>query len=159
MNMIEELKKVEGKKINEIGRAADMLWIGFGEKTEKIFPNGKTKQRHAYSLHLQCPWRIVDNSKVILGSYDMYITKCENDEYEYASGDDFNTIFDENAKLFNKDIFPLNVLKVQLDAIGNIKIEFQHNYYLEVFIHSSIEKEFWRFIETAEDEHIVHYDI
>lgn len=53
-----EISCLIGQRINYIGRASNMLDIHFGENVVVTTRLG-TKTVGTYTLHVQCPWRII----------------------------------------------------------------------------------------------------
>jgi hypothetical protein len=51
-----------GQRLATIGRAADMAWLGFGEK--RVDDRGRVV--HAYALHLQTAFRLLEGDHVLL---------------------------------------------------------------------------------------------
>lgn len=155
---LEKIKIIVGASFKDIGRAGNTLWITAGND---IINNGT--ERRKYSIHVQCPWRITKNSKIILASGDIYIPSSN---YQYTEEEGFqwdilgNNKFDEyiaSEKIFLQDLVVKNV---HVDELGGLKIIFNNQTVFESFINSSIDDEFWRFIEYNHNssEHVVVFE-
>lgn len=137
-------------------RAADMLTLGFGElKIVKNF-KGEDIERADYVLHIQCPWRIVSASEIIVGDLDRLLKGFSaNSGFEYFSGTDWDRVgvnlWDKRMFVFIENEFPLIVQSVQADFWGGFKLFFERDYVLEVIpMHSSVVNfENWRFFEPG----------
>lgn len=60
---IQYLDEIIGKPICAMGRAANMLWIGIGEKFATTNWRGEAVEKSTYALHVQTGWRIVSEAK------------------------------------------------------------------------------------------------
>ena len=101
-SFIISLKKLEGCNLTCIGRTANMMYLEFGGKVKKV-SRGKVRIYPEYTLHIQCPWRIKENSEIILGSGDIYRPFCldvpDDWDYEiYNRKDEESSVFDVAVK-------------------------------------------------------------
>src|SRR5690242_12017008 len=63
----------------DAGRAADLLWLAFGQRqTIKDF-RGKPREGGEYAWHVQCAWRFVQGEKVVAGNRDLYYPRGYKD--------------------------------------------------------------------------------
>ena len=71
-----------GMPLWDAGRAADLLWLAFGQRqTIKDF-RGKPREAGEYALHVQCAWRFVLGEKVVAGNRDLYYPRGYKDPKE-----------------------------------------------------------------------------
>jgi len=83
------LQVLVGKTLWSSGRAADLQSFQFGQHRTVTDSRGKTKDVGAYSLHVQCAWRIRQADSVIVGSRDLYSPKGDSPDPRFdwqASG-------------------------------------------------------------------------
>jgi len=158
----ETLRQLVNLPLWSIGRAGGLVWFAFGVERREV-PNckGKKKIVSEYSLHVQCPWRIRNRNKIIVGYGDRF----------YASGDDpyrefpedepdriGNNQFDQRASEFIKEYEqkPIIVTSVKADALGGIYLKLTKGYFLDVFPSSSLSTEYWRiFKPDSKEDHFV----
>jgi hypothetical protein len=57
-----------GKPLWGCGRAADLLWLQFGERHVALSLRGRTHEVGEYALHIQCAWRIACQHGVVSAS-------------------------------------------------------------------------------------------
>lgn len=153
---------IEGKKLNCIGRCSDLVWLQFGDITSRWSDREKSNINVSeYSLHIQCPWRIVYKSQIILGSRDIYLPNSMHKEDDLFQWDvQGNNMFDELKDLFSsKNDAKFLVKSFQVQDNGSIKITFYNEYVFEVMPDtSSSEEEMWRFFKPfSDDNHYVMY--
>ena len=151
------INKLLNQNLLNIGRASNLLWITFGDVIRKN-TNGREVETGEYSLHFQCPWRIIDeeSSMIKLASGDIYEP---NSEIEWSDNFDWepqgNNLFDEKLKL----IFPfgeeIRVKKIFILPNNDLKIFFSNKLIFESYIDVSTEQECWRFIKQGEKKHFV----
>ena len=82
-----ELQQLVGLKLSRMALAADMRTLQFG-KTEARIGGGVVGE---YGLHVQCPWRLEDDARIITGSDDLYVPyeKSERltESFDWEKGD------------------------------------------------------------------------
>lgn len=135
------------QRITAIGKAADMMWLAMGNDYEWYDELKKMyKIRSEYALHLQCSWRITREDEIIVASADFYV--------EYND----KTLFDLKIPELNKYLAENEVIVtgVETDVFGDLRVITNTNMILEVFVHSSYKREFWRLLTP--DEHIVVFE-
>lgn len=154
---------LKGLDLVKLGRSADMLWMSIGEPlTVTSRRNGQNRIVNQYAFHVQCPWRLLQNGRITLGSDDIY--KPENKAL--ASDPDWNwdvftgeqSIFNETANKLNKTLLPLTIVDVTASNNGDLTIIFNKETVFELFIPGSGGYEYWRFIDFEKDFHHVVYE-
>lgn len=147
------------KPLIHIGRASNMLIVGFGKFYNVIDAKGNTVEKSQFALHVQASWRITNRQKkdVLVASSDFY-SPCSsiqwsNDfEWDVAG----NNLFDEKIKewsIINKDIY---VIEYRMNRWGDLLIIFSNGDGLEIFVNASDDSECWRLFEHNSDkEHLV----
>lgn len=143
-NFLNICNLIQGKKINNIGAAGDMLWISIGSIMPVISTyNGKMSYKGEYGLHLQCPWQFIDDNKVVLASSDFFI---ENNS---------ESIFQSNLRKINLGD---SIEGVSISELGDIIITCS-GFSFYSFICKSSETESWRFIDNNQNYHYVFKEI
>ncbi|WP_294361036.1 hypothetical protein [uncultured Clostridium sp.] len=156
-----KIKELEGKNLDSIGRCSDLVWLAFGNMISRWNERKKASIKvPEYSLHIQCPWRIIYKSQIVLGSRDVYLPSSIHTEDQLFEWDiEGNNRFDELKNLFSNkkdNKFLVKLFEVQDD--GSIKITFYNDYVFEVVPDtSSAEEEMWRFFEPFFGNHYVRY--
>lgn len=145
------MKILVGKPLIGICREADMGDLSFGKLITFKNYKGEEKITSSYSLHIQCPFRIVSetDSKIVVASYDMYSDdrlNIQTDTYQIENE------YDEKVKeWFINNPNPI-VKNVNVAACGDLTISFNGGYRLDVFINNSSKEECWRFFKTRIDK-------
>ena len=154
----EVLAPLIGLPLRSIGRAADMLWVHFGEWREVPSIRGGTHTVGEWALHVQCPWRITRPPAILVGRGDCY--------YEAASDEPFNWETSDESR-FDREAMPLNdefenspplVEAVDVDAVGGFCLRLTRGYRFEIFpdVTSDSVSEHWRlFRPGSEESHFV----
>ena len=131
--MNQYIDKLNNMKIINIGRFIDMLCTGFGNDIME------------YALHIQSPWRITDKeSRAIIAAQLEVFTGLTEDKKL--------TVFDVNLNKLNEKIRKRKVTLCSINDYGDLKIDLENKYVLEVFGDSSEVKEYWRLLECQSDE-------
>lgn len=119
MGFEELTEHIKGSYINDIGTAADLLWIS----TEN---DGKQ-----YAVHIQSPYRITVNDNILCGIYDFY----ENKEY-----------FDEKLQECRK-LLPCRITEIHISKNNDLHI-LSEKITVETFTNRSVDDlEVWRMFE------------
>ena len=101
-----------------------------------------------FALHIQCPWRITSNEKLLVGRGDLYYP---------ADGSDPRADFDWDIMMANRcDVIldrlfdesgPLLIESITIDRAGRLQINISNAIRLEVFPDASADREHWRLFE------------
>lgn len=159
ISMNEHIDILSGEVLRDIGRASDMLWLSFGKTIKIINRRGKEVLKGTYAIHVQCPWRIVDQnlSTILLTSSDIYHPNSKfevNNEFNWDIQG--NNRFDEKVtkwKAHNKSVF---VNEIEISSIGDLRIILNNGEVIEIFINKSTNTECWRFFECGtKKQHMV----
>ena len=114
---------------------------------------GNSVAKSKIYVHIQCPWRLLHQDKILVGSDDFYIPATGMDELEDFIG---ATRFDEKRNKFFSVIesTALVVLKVVVDRLGGLTLKFGNDYVLEAFPCDSNNEEAWRLgnLSVGEDD-------
>jgi hypothetical protein len=149
------LKVLKNKPLVSIGRASNMLWIGFGELIEVRDYRDRKVIKSTLSLHVQCSWRITNKKiKTILFAHsDIY----DPNTY-YESIKDFNwdlagnNLFDEKSKEWFNANAALYVEDYRINRWGDLCLLLSNDDVIEVFVDSSSNTECWRLFEYNKEE-------
>ena len=153
------LTPLVGRPLRSIGRAANLLWLHFGEMREVPARGGGTKSVGEWAIHVQCAWRLCRDGRIVVAYRDYYYSP------EGDALDDWDapgrSRFDQTAAALNAD-FDANspsVLSVTTDDVGGFSLALSHDYRLDVFPDDSSHdnySEHWRLFEPRADrEHFV----
>lgn len=155
------LAPLVGLPLRCIGRAADLLWVHFGDFREIPDRKGGPRTVGEWALHVQCPWRITRPPSIILARGDCHYT-AENDEpYDWDAGGESR--FDRLAAPLNRELESSapRVVAVVVDAVGGFTLRLDGGFTFEVFPDDSTgsDTEHWRFFRPGVDEnHFVFPD-
>lgn len=137
-------------------RAADMATFQFGERRRVRNRQGQAIEVGEYALHVQCAWRLVDASGIVVASRDYYYPAGDPD----VEPPDFDhdqlgaNRQDERMEAFFShcgDEFPV-VQRLEADRVGSLRIVMSHKTDLEVFPNDSLDWEHWRFFRPHSGE-------
>jgi hypothetical protein len=161
-NVERHLHAIVGKRLLRSDRAADMEMLAFGEPRKVRTFKGDIKEVGEYSLHIQCPWRIMGPAGIVVGSHDVHYVS-EASPHERASNSEEardqidHTLRDERMNSL-LGASPLFVESVQADSAGGFRLALTGGYTLEVFPDASPggRLEMWRLLSPGtEREHFV----
>lgn len=129
---VEIRRLLQGATVRSVGRAADLGVVDFtGPHGEEI------------SAHMQCPFRVLQEGKLILGSRDMrYPQRGVGSE----AFDQFKTIYDSRAATLSgilEQIRPA-VTEVNFGDGGHLAVTWEPTFRVEAFPDCSGPVEAWR---------------
>lgn len=158
-NLVEiTLRKLVGQPLTCAAQAAAMLTLQFGVLRQYKTPLGRTGESGDWSLHVQCPWRVVNLNGIYTGSTD-YWQKSEDDESDVL-GETWNPALGNlRAKRMSSWVengrkSPPKVKSVQSDYLAGFRLNFDDEFALEVFPDSSVDED-WRLLDRVDGEHFV----
>ena len=145
--MLAEMRvKLLEKPLTRMGRAADMIWIVFGEDIPGKDFRGEARTFSEYSLHIQCPFHLVHKRNLVVGSHDVYLPGegVDADVFDWTTSER-NSFYDEQALNLNTEVFPQTVKAIDMDEVGTLQIDVGIETYLRVFPNGGAVEEYWRF--------------
>lgn len=118
-----------------------------------------------FALHVQCPWRLVTNDRILTGSADYYEPADEAEEVnldDHRSGNlqrkrlrEVFATYDETTRSLLNETNALIVTAVYADRFGGLDLELSGGFRLQVFPSGS-RGENWRFFSPGtDDDHFV----
>lgn len=158
-NYFQYLDEIVGKPVCSLGRAANMLWIGIGEKFAATNWQGKAVEKSTYALHIQTRWRIVNETKkeVRLAAGDMYSPRTGmpyDKEFDWELQG--NNLFDEKCQSWLEREMPVYIKRYEINQWGDLTLLFSNEELLQVFNTSSDDSECWRLFMPGKDRpHLV----
>ena len=150
-----------GRALWACRRAADMATFQFGERRNTTDYFGRPSTGGEYALHVQCPWRIIRDDEIVVGSADLYYPEeLQNDGKEVPA--DFDWYRSPNRRdkllrsLFEDGKRSFVVQKVEAGIQGSLRILLSDDLSLEVLPVDSLSHERWRLFRPGTDEpHLV----
>ncbi len=155
------MKRIIGSKFNSIFRCLDMLCFNLGKDVQDNEGNIVPE----YTFHIQTPWRFVNGERILVASRDICLPnnhEIDTDGWAYdlvGRPDDESSIFDVVAKEFPQIFGDATVTKVDVNAFGDLCIEFSNGITFETFTNSSRKDEEWRFLNAYDDDHFIVFDM
>jgi hypothetical protein len=142
----------------DAGRAADLLWLAFGQRqTIKDF-RGESREVGEYALHVQCAWRFVQDEKVLAGNRDLYYPRGYKDpKQEMPRGFNWdvqgaNRCDEVLAEMFAGGAKQFVVLRVKAGQAGELTLLLEGGLTLQIFPNDSLVGEHWRLFRPGSDE-------
>jgi hypothetical protein len=147
----EHLRPLIGLRLSASYRAADMRVFHFGRM--HVIGGGAVGE---YALHVQCPWRIETEDRIITGHDDLFLPAEETEDFDWESWDwdGGETLQDRLVSDFLAKTEP-SVQDLNTDRYGGAKLSLSGGYSLVLFPADS-QGEDWRvFKPNSEGEHFV----
>ena len=142
----------------DAGRAADLLWLAFGQRQTLQDFRGKPREVGEYALHVQCAWRFVQDEKVVAGNRDLYYPRGYKDaKQEIPSGFNWdvqgaNRCDEMLAELFAGGAKQFVVQRVEVRQAGELALLLEGGLTLQIFPNDSLDSEHWRLFRPGSDE-------
>ncbi len=151
-----------GLPLRCIGRAADVLWVHFGEYQEIPSPRGGMRTVGEWALHVQCPWRITRPPLIIAGRIDLHFGIEGEEPFNWDENRIGSNRFDRLITGINGEFetSPPLVSEVVMDSVGGFTLRLERGYTLDVFPAENSESsgEHWRIFRPGVDSHFVFPD-
>lgn len=153
------LNQLIEEPIGEFGRAADLLWVGFGNM--EIIPNKYSinkvepgKLVGDWALHVQCAWRVTHKGEIILSWRDFHYKPDGESNYDWGIGGESRfdvLVFELNRKL---EILKPKVKSITVYGAGSFSLILEEEFSIDVFPDSSIKDDYsehWRLFQPKLD--------
>jgi hypothetical protein len=141
----------------DAGRAADLLWLAFGQRRTIQDFRGESREVGEYALHVQCAWRFVQGEKVVVGNRDLYYPRGYTDPKQEIPKEfnwdvqGANRCDEVLAGLFAGGAKQFVVLRVQAGQAGELALLLESGLTLQVFPNDSLVGEHWRLFTPGSD--------
>lgn len=141
-----------GLPFRRIGRATNLLWLHFGEMHEVSDRRAGTKVVGDWALHIQCPWRISRQGRILIAYHDYYWGPDGKpvEDWDVVGKTRFDLAASKLCAEFTAT--PPAVVSVQPDDVGGFCVHFSGDYRLDVFpADSDQSSEHWRIFQPGVD--------
>jgi len=152
------LERLVGEPFMEFGRAADMMWLGFGEEVPAPTRRDSARRCAKHRLHASCPLRLDLPTAVLVASSDIYVPAEPRESLESFEWDDPGAnLFDVSVSAYWRENPPGSVVveAVSADAVGGIQLGLSTGQSLTLFPSRSGLTEHWRYFGVNDEEHFV----
>jgi hypothetical protein len=136
-----------------LGRATDLVWCLFGDTVSWRNYKGEVTERSEFALHLQCPFRIILDDELVLGSLDLYEPLKSEQPTLPAQTDNSTTLFDLRVEELSIGNTLSRVISATVGRPGDITLILDSGLKLEAFITSTAGDEAWRVLGFTEPEY------
>lgn len=147
-----KIKVLEGIKLENIGRASNLFWFGFGDIITVQQGKFQSKEVATYHLNIQCMWRLINEKSLLVANMDVYLPRTgdeDNESFEWEKEN--NNLFDEKVEQLSVYLNNgLYVNSIDITEIGDLKITFSNGWLLEVFVDISDDSECWRMLKSGD---------
>ena len=141
------------------GREGAMLWLQFGERSERETDPDGPEEIGEYALHVSCAWRLVGPEGIHAASGDYFTPADPSVEPEAFDWDgDEGNWCDVRLDAFidATAASPRRVTSISADELGSVRVFLGDDFVLDVFPDSShadhVETEFWRVLQPSTGE-------
>lgn len=155
----ETLKPIVGEPFVELGRAGDLIWIGFGE--EVLSPTQRLPDRRLahHRVHVRSPFRLDSASGAVLAAGDLFLAIDAPDD----TPPDFDwdrhgaNLFDARIAQFWRAHQPGSAVveDVKGDPGGGLVMSLSDGTVLRIFPNRSGAVEHWRYFRAGDEAHFV----
>ena len=136
------------QKLQYIERTLNLVCLGFGKLLERKDRHSVTDEIAEYSIHIQCPFRILLNNKIVLGSDDLFLSQFPDIESVDLNIKD-SCLFDYKSKSliqkFNNEI----IIGVDMNKQNDL-ILYTSNLTIQLFVCNN-QFESWRFFKFDDE--------
>jgi hypothetical protein len=153
------LAPLVGLSLQCIGRAADLVWVHFGELRKIHDQHAGSRTVGEWALHLQCAWRLTLPPAIIIGREDLHYAAEGIEPYDWDTDGEHESRFDRIATSLNQDFAtsPSRVSTVLADALGGFTLRLDGGSCFDVFpaISTASKSEHWRIFRPGAGGHLV----
>lgn len=144
-----------GQPFSAIGRASNMLWLGFGGAVPALDYRGRPVTRSHIALHVQCPWRItsaLQTPRILLSQGDIYRPKdgIEDDE-DFQWEPQGHNLFDVRRGQILSRLQGCTVADYHFSRYCDLTILLSNQDAIEIFVDETGDRECWRLFQNGPD--------
>ena len=149
------LAPLQGLVVWGFARAADMLTFQLGEPRVNTSPMGRLREVGEYALHVQCPWRMTEDTRLIVGSGDLFTPAMPDADRTTFKWDVAGANWwDYQLREFMSKHAPIRVESIAGDPFGGFRLICSAGVAFEVFPNTSAvphdDSEYWRLLQPGE---------
>jgi len=133
-----------GQPIWGWGRAADLISFQIGKERTVTDRHGLPKTVGEFALHIQCPWRVTQNEKLLVGSGDLHYGPDGNPLLNFDSARMGSTRCDVLLDRLFQASGALRISTASMNGAGLLKLDLTGDICVEVFPETSADHEHWR---------------
>jgi hypothetical protein len=152
------LKPVIGEPFMDLGRAADLIWLGFGQKVGAPTRRNPERRIARHRLHASCPFRLDSNDAILVAAPDIYRPVGDPDSIENFEWDKpAANLFDASVAAFWSEHEPgFAVLdRVSSDPMGGLQLDLSSGHTIRIFPNRFGAREHWRYFPFDGERHFV----
>lgn len=140
------LEQLVGLQVHDTGRAAEIRKFSFGDLRSRVIRNRAARVADL-SLHISCPWRILDGGALAAGTYDL--ARAAAAIHRTPSPEHDSTV----RRIFSSS--KIEVIGVDFLTDDSLTIRWSRGLSLEV-VADAVEDEQWRLFAPGEPgDHLV----
>lgn len=152
------LEPLLGEPFMTLGRAADMIWIGFGDVISAPTSRAPNRTAPRHAIHVGCPLRLDSSVAVLVASSDIYRPRQGRDESTPFEWDKPGANrFDVSVAAFWSEHEPGSAVleRVDADAFGGLELGLSSGHAIRIFPSRSGADEHWRYFDLSGGDHFV----
>jgi hypothetical protein len=158
--VLQVLETLVGEPLLELGRAADMMWMGFGDVVLAPTRVDPDRRLARHRLHVSCPLRLDSAAAVLVASSDIYRRPCEpHSSARFADWDKPGAnLFDALVATYWRANEPgsVRVDRISADSFGGLELRLSGDQVIRIFPSRSGADEHWRYFQINSDhDHFV----
>jgi len=152
------LEPLLGEPFMALGRAADMMWMGFGDVISAPTRRAPDRTAPRHAIHVSCPLRLDSSAAVLVASSDIYRPRQGQDESTpFAWDKPGANLFDAAVAAFWSEHEPGSTVleRVDADVFGGLHLGLSGGHAINVFPDRSGAEEHWRYFDLSGGDHFV----
>ncbi|HTR43768.1 MAG TPA: hypothetical protein VMH87_19320 [Pseudomonadales bacterium] len=144
------LKSLIGLRLRHINRSSNMLFLQFGEPREISSRDGGLKAVYDWTVQIQCPWRISQHSRVVIGYRDFYYSDVAQNNEAVMNKSRYDSVLNSLCAEF--ETTPPRVISIDADDTGAFSLHLSDDYRLDaITAENTASGKHWRIFEPGVD--------
>lgn len=144
----------------ELGRAGDLIWLGFGEMVPSPTPRLPGRRGPRHRLHISCPFRLdASDGKGILAGGDIFQPASLSDggPANFDWDKPGANLYDATVESFWVEREPGSIVveDIEADNAGGLTLALSKGYTIRCFPNRSGPAEHWRYFLLGGGEHFI----
>lgn len=139
-----ELQRLVGRPFTDCRRVCNLHIFEFGPKQKRVNRKGQVVELAETRIHVSCPWRVVQQGRILFGSDDLYWPADDAIPLDDFDWHKHNSVLDVASREWlgqHRDA-PLKVISAAGNDCGGFRIQLEESVLFEAFPCSSPSRDY-----------------
>ncbi len=152
------LQPLVGERFADFGRAADMIWMGFGNQVAAPTERDPERRCARHRIHVSGLCRLDSQHAIVAASGDIHSAAVDGEDLDqFACSAPAANRFDVAVSEYwlRHEAALVTLTRVESDPLGTLALTLSNGHSITVFPDRASSYEHWRYFEIGAEQHFV----